>query len=44
MALQGAKELQKKTRKLMCCAIGILLIIAIVIVLVVVKPWNLIKK
>ncbi|MEW5300696.1 MAG: hypothetical protein WDW38_005370 [Sanguina aurantia] len=44
VALQGAKELQKKTRKLMCCAIGILLIIAIVIVLVVVKPWNLIKK
>lgn len=39
-ALQDAKQLQKKTRKLMCCAIIIVLIVALVIVLAVVRPWQ----
>ena len=36
-AIQEAKQLQKKTRKLMCCVLGFLLIIAIVVVLAVVQ-------
>ena len=39
-ALQDAKQLQKSTRKWMCCGIVTLLIVALVIVLVVVKPWQ----
>mmetsp|Transcript_23457 Transcript_23457/g.51498 ORF Transcript_23457/g.51498 Transcript_23457/m.51498 type:complete len:312 (-) Transcript_23457:687-1622(-) len=39
-ALQDAKQLQKQTRKYMCCAIFILLIVALVIVLAVVQPWK----
>ena len=39
-ALQDAKQLQKKTRKLMCCALFIVLIIALIIVLAVVQPWK----
>lgn len=40
-ALQDAKQLQKKTRKWMCCGIITLLVVAAVIVIVVVKPWTL---
>ena len=36
-ALQDAKQLQKNTRKWMCCAIVVLLIIALIIVLAVVQ-------
>jgi syntaxin 1B/2/3 len=39
-ALQDAKQLQKKTRKLMCCALGIVLLVALIIVLAVVRPWQ----
>ncbi|PNW74183.1 hypothetical protein CHLRE_13g588550v5 [Chlamydomonas reinhardtii] len=39
-ALQDAKQLQKNTRKWMCCAIMIMLIVALVIVLAVVRPWK----
>jgi syntaxin 1B/2/3 len=39
-ALQDAKQLQKKTRKLMCCALAIVLIVALIIVLAVVRPWQ----
>lgn len=38
-ALQKAKKLQKNSRKWMCIAIMILLIIVAIIVLAVVKPW-----
>eukprot|EP00197_Chlamydomonas_leiostraca_P011442 CAMPEP_0202869470 /NCGR_PEP_ID=MMETSP1391-20130828/12469_1 /ASSEMBLY_ACC=CAM_ASM_000867 /TAXON_ID=1034604 /ORGANISM="Chlamydomonas leiostraca, Strain SAG 11-49" /LENGTH=310 /DNA_ID=CAMNT_0049549791 /DNA_START=174 /DNA_END=1103 /DNA_ORIENTATION=+ len=38
-ALQDAKQLQKKTRKMMCCALFIVLIVALIIVLAVVQPW-----
>ncbi len=44
VCLQDAKQLQKKTRKLMCCAIFIVLIVALVIVLAVVKPWTIGKS
>ena len=37
VALQDAKQLQKKKRKWMCCAIVTLLIIALIIVLAVVQ-------
>jgi len=43
-ALQDAKQLQKKTRKMMCCALGVVLIIALVIVLAVVQPWKYATK
>jgi t-SNARE complex subunit (syntaxin) len=39
-ALVDAKQLQKKTRKLMCCALAIVLIVALIIVLAVVRPWQ----
>ncbi|KAG0473791.1 hypothetical protein HPP92_015141 [Vanilla planifolia] len=39
-ALQTAKKLQKNSRKWMCIAIVILLIIVAVIVVGVLKPWN----
>jgi syntaxin 1B/2/3 len=39
-ALVDAKQLQKKTRKLMCCALGIVLLVALIIVLAVVRPWQ----
>lgn len=39
-ALQKAKVIQRSTRKWMCIATIALLIIALIIVLVVVKPWN----
>ncbi|KAG2497279.1 hypothetical protein HYH03_004863 [Edaphochlamys debaryana] len=39
-ALQDAKQLQKNTRKWMCCAIMIMLVVALVIVLAVVRPWR----
>lgn len=39
-ALQTAKKLQKNSRKWMCIAIIILLLIAIITVLAVLKPWN----
>jgi len=39
-ALQTAKSLQKKSRKCMLIAITILLIIAIIIVLSILKPWQ----
>ncbi len=42
-ALQDAKRLQKNTRKWMCCAIMIMLIVALVIVLAVVRPWRYLK-
>ncbi|KAJ9522118.1 hypothetical protein QJQ45_005165 [Haematococcus lacustris] len=42
-ALVDAKQLQKKTRKLMCCALFIVLLVALIIVLAVVQPWKLIK-
>lgn len=40
-ALQDAKQLQKSTRKWMCCGIITLLIVAAIIVIFVVKPWQL---
>ncbi|GLC44001.1 hypothetical protein PLESTB_000218600 [Pleodorina starrii] len=43
-ALQDAKQLQKNTRKWMCCAIMIMLIVALVIVLAVVRPWRYLQK
>ncbi|GFR49180.1 hypothetical protein Agub_g11204 [Astrephomene gubernaculifera] len=43
-ALQDAKQLQKNTRKWMCCAIMIMLIVALVIVLAVVRPWKYLQK
>ena len=43
VALQDAKQLQKKTRKWMCCGVITLLVVAAVIVIVVVKPWQMIK-
>ncbi|BDA49471.1 Putative syntaxin-131 [Coccomyxa sp. Obi] len=42
--LVEAKKLQKKTRKLMCCALVTVLLIIIAIVLAVVRPWTLINK
>jgi syntaxin 1B/2/3 len=42
--LVEAKKLQKKTRKLMCCALVTVLLIIIAIVLAVVKPWTLINR
>lgn len=40
IALQNAKKLQKKSRKWMCIAIIILLLIVAVTVLAVLKPWK----
>lgn len=40
-ALQDAKKLQKNTRKWMCCAVGVLLVIALIVVLAVWQPWKL---
>jgi syntaxin 1B/2/3 len=40
-ALQDAKRLQKNTRKWMCCAVGVLLVIALIVVLAVWQPWKL---
>ena len=42
--LVEAKKLQKKTRKLMCCALITILIIIIVIVLAVGQPWKYAQK
>jgi syntaxin 1B/2/3 len=42
--LEGAKTLQKSTRKWMCCALIVFLIILIIVVLFVVKPWETNKK
>ena len=39
-ALGQAKELQKDTRKWMCCAMMLLLGICLIVVLAVVKPWQ----
>lgn len=39
-ALQSAKKLQKNSRKWMCIAIVILLIIVAIIVVGVIKPWK----
>ena len=39
-ALTTAKELQKNTRKWMCCAMAFLLGICLIIVLAVIKPWK----
>ena len=39
-ALTSAKELQKNTRKWMCCAMMLLLSICLIVVLAVVKPWQ----
>ena len=39
-ALGQAKELQKDTRKWMCCAMMMLLGICLIVVLAVVKPWQ----
>ncbi|KAG6542375.1 hypothetical protein Mapa_016204 [Marchantia paleacea] len=39
-ALQGARKLQKGTRKCMCYAVILLLLIILIIVLVTVKPWQ----
>uniref|UniRef100_A0A7N2MBS2 t-SNARE coiled-coil homology domain-containing protein n=1 Tax=Quercus lobata TaxID=97700 RepID=A0A7N2MBS2_QUELO len=39
-ALQAAKTLQRKSRKCMMFAIILLLVIAIIIVLSILKPWN----
>ena len=39
-ALGQAKELQKDTRKWMCCAMMLLLGICLIVVLAVVKPWE----
>ncbi len=39
-ALTSAKELQKDTRKWMCCAMMLLLSICLIVVLAVVKPWQ----
>lgn len=44
VALQDAKQYQKKTRKWMCCGIILLLIIAVIIVLVIIRPWNMNKS
>mmetsp|Transcript_21595 Transcript_21595/g.30016 ORF Transcript_21595/g.30016 Transcript_21595/m.30016 type:complete len:324 (-) Transcript_21595:54-1025(-) len=41
IALASAKKIQKNTRKWMCCAIWILLIIVSIIVVAVLKPWEL---
>jgi syntaxin 1B/2/3 len=43
-ALQDAKQLQKNTRKWMCCGLIVLLIIALIIVLAVVQPWKYIRQ
>ncbi|PNX75799.1 syntaxin-132-like protein [Trifolium pratense] len=39
-ALQSAKKLQKNSRKWMCIAIMILLVIVAIIVVGVLKPWK----
>ena len=39
-ALGQAKELQKNTRKYMCCAMMCLLTIVAIVVLAVIKPWK----
>ncbi|GAA0186567.1 hypothetical protein LIER_33855 [Lithospermum erythrorhizon] len=39
-ALQTAKKLQKKSRKCMLICIALLLLIAIIIVLSILKPWK----
>lgn len=39
-ALQDARKLQRNTRKWMCCALFILLVVGAVIAIVVVRPWR----
>jgi syntaxin 1B/2/3 len=39
-ALQKAKKLQRNSRKWMCYAIILLLMVAAIIVLAVIKPWQ----
>ena len=43
-ALTSAKELQKDTRKWMCCAMALLLSICLIVVLAVVKPWKVRRR
>ena len=39
--LVEAKRMQKRTRRLMCCALVTLLVIVAVIVLAILKPWQI---
>lgn len=42
--LVEAKRSQKRTRRLMCCALCTLIIIAVVIVLAILKPWEIARR
>lgn len=35
-----AKELQKNTRKWMCCLVMVMVLIVFIVVMTVVKPWK----
>ena len=42
--LVEAKRSQKRTRRLMCCALCTLIVIAVVIVLAILKPWEIARR